>query len=153
VRALDRITRLWERDGGEWQLLFEGHGSMGHLADSVYAGTSRHWQSLTPYLHPWYAKKHFGVAEQIARECRERGLAEPEQVEIIEPPMQGYDGRSRRPVHFQRFRNTRKRLAQPDTRGRFVRLTFPEPVHGPLALGFGCHYGLGVLVQTTDGTV
>jgi CRISPR-associated protein Csb2 len=145
VRALDRVTRLWERDGGEWQVLFEGYGTMAELADSVYAGESRQWVSVTPYLHPWYAKKHFGVAEQIARECRERGLPEPEQVEIIEPPMRGVDGRTRRPVHFRRFRNTRKHLRQPDTRGQFVHLAFAETVEGPLTLGFACHFGLGIL--------
>ena len=34
--------------------------------------------------------------------------------------------------------------SQPDTRGSFWRLSFPTPIDGPLALGFGCHYGLGL---------
>ncbi len=143
IRALDRIARLWERDGGEWGVLIEGYGQAADLADSVYLGRSQHWRSVTPYLHPWHAKKRFGVAEQIARECRERGLEEPEVA--IEPlPFAGPDGRRRRAVHFHRFRNARKRLAQPDTRGQFVTLAFPQPIPGPLALGFGCHFGLGV---------
>ncbi|WP_421621535.1 type I-G CRISPR-associated protein Csb2 [Alkalilimnicola ehrlichii] len=141
IRALDRITRLWERDGGEWQVLFEGAGTVFELADSVHLGKARVWTSVTPYLHPWHTKKRFGVAEQIARECRERGLPEPETVTDAGRVMVG--GKECRPVHFHRFRTTRKRLTQPDTRGQFVRITFPEPVEGPLALGFGCHYGLG----------
>jgi CRISPR-associated protein Csb2 len=52
-------------------------------------------------------------------------------------------GRKRRPIHFQRFRS-RRGLSQPDRLGGFWRLTFPEPVEGPLALGFACHYGLGL---------
>ncbi len=51
--------------------------------------------------------------------------------------------RPRRSVHFHRFRSKRG-LRQPDTQGCFLRLTFAEPVAGPLALGFGCHYGLGM---------
>lgn len=51
--------------------------------------------------------------------------------------------RPRRSVHFHRFRSKRG-LRQPDTQGCFLRLTFAEPVTGPLALGFGCHYGLGM---------
>lgn len=51
--------------------------------------------------------------------------------------------RKRRPIHFQRFRS-RRGLAQPDRLGSFWRLTFPEPIAGPLALGFACHYGLGL---------
>lgn len=52
-------------------------------------------------------------------------------------------GRERRPVHFHRFRSKRG-LTQPDTHGSFWRLTFTEPVPGPLALGFACHFGLGL---------
>lgn len=149
VRALDRINKLWERNGGEWGVLLEGYGQADDLMDSAYVGRSRHWRSVTPYLHPWYAKKGFGVAEQIARECRERGLEEPE-VCIESPPVEGHDGRTRRAVHFHRFRNTRKRLTQPDTRGQFITLAFPEPIAGPLALGFGCHFGLGVFYPCGD---
>lgn len=143
VRALDRIARLWRRDWGEWAVLLEGYGGTGDLADSAYLGTAHRWRTVTPYLYPWYAKKRFGVAEQIARECRERELPEPE-VEVESIPFEGTDGRQRRPVHFHRFRDTRKRLTQPDTRGQFVTLTFPEAIDGPLALGFACHFGLGV---------
>ncbi len=42
--------------------------------------------------------------------------------------------------HHLRSRGGR---TQPDRRlGSFWRLTFPEPVCGPLALGFGWHFGL-----------
>lgn len=53
------------------------------------------------------------------------------------------NGRERCPVHFQRFRSKRG-LAQPDTRGSFWRIEFAKSIHGPLALGFACHFGLGV---------
>jgi len=147
IRALDRITKLWERDRGEWGVLLEGHGQAADLTDSACTGSCRHWRSVTPYLHPWHAKKGFGVAEQIARECRARGLEQPE-VSIEPSPFEGPDGRRRRAVHFRRFRNTRKRLPQPDTRGQFVTLAFPESIHGPLALGFGCHFGLGAFIPS-----
>ncbi|MFP4131494.1 MAG: type I-U CRISPR-associated protein Csb2 [Thiohalospira sp.] len=145
VHALDRLTRLWQGDKGEWQVYLEGYGDPADLTESRYTATTREWITVTPYLHPWFAKKRFGVAEQIARECRERGLPEPE---VLEEGSEwtGPDGRSRRPVHFHRFRDTPRRLRQPDTRGRFLRLRFPEPVAGPLALGFGCHFGLGVFL-------
>lgn len=42
-----------------------------------------------------------------------------------------------------RFRS-RRGLIQPNRLGSFWRLTFSEPVQGPLALGFGCHFGLGL---------
>jgi len=52
-------------------------------------------------------------------------------------------GRECKPIHFHRFR-TKRGLTQPDTHVSFWRLTFDKPVPGPLALGFGCHYGLGI---------
>lgn len=144
VQALDAIRRLWAGERGEWPVLFEGHGQPEDLSASAYLGHSRQWLSVTPYLHPWHAKKRFGIADQVLRECRERGLPEPEvAIEPTLPAARG--GRARRPVHFHRFRS-RPGLTQPDTRGCFLRLRFPEPIPGPLALGFACHYGLGIFM-------
>ncbi len=142
LRALGELTRLWIDDGKEWQVTLEQFGPVDQLAGSSWLGRAREWSSVTPYLHPWFRKKRFGVEDQIRRECRERGIPEPE-VTLLESPFEGPDQHPRRPVHFHRFRNSRKRIPQPDTRGQFVHLNFPEPVNGPLALGFGCHFGLG----------
>jgi len=150
LRALGELTRLWMEDGKEWQITLEQFGSIEQLAGSPYLGRAREWRSVTPYLHPWFRKKRLTVVDQIRRECRERGLPEPA-VDILDTPYEGMDHRRRRPVHFHRFRNTRKRIPQPDTRGQFVQLTFPEPIAGPLALGFGCHFGLGSF--TPEGRV
>lgn len=47
-------------------------------------------------------------------------------------------------IRFHCFRN-RYELDQLDYRpGGSWRLTFAEPVSGPLALGFACHFGLGL---------
>ena len=67
---------------------------------------------------------------------------EPLEIEVFDEVDVG-KGHKRRPIHFHRFRS-RRNLAQPDRLGSFRRLRFPEPVGGPLALGFGCHYGLGL---------
>lgn len=48
-----------------------------------------------------------------------------------------------RPICFQRFR-TKRVKHQPDRQGSFWRLAFDKPVQGPLALGFTCHFGLGM---------
>jgi CRISPR-associated protein Csb2 len=141
VAALGRIERLWERDGAEWKVAVEGVGSAGVRLRSAYAGPDRVWRSVTPYLHPWFAKKGFGVHEQITRECVARGLPEPTRIRLL--PSVEIRGRERRPVHFRRFRS-RGGGRQPDTKGSFIELVFDAPIEGPLALGFGCHYGLGM---------
>lgn len=147
LRALDRIARLWQHEGSEWQVLLERYGQEADFRDLPYMGRSTKWESVTPYLHPWFRKRGFGVEDQIRRECRERGLPEP-QLERL--PAVRIKGRDRRPVHFHRFRS-KHGLRQPDTWGSFWRLVFPEPISGPLALGFGCHYGLGVFRRVDDG--
>lgn len=146
LRALDRIARLWHHEGSEWQVLLERFGQKEDFRDLTYMGSSDTWESVTPYLYPWFRKRHFDAEEQIRRECRERGLPEPELERLTAVRIKGRD---RRPVHFHRFRS-RRDLRQPDTQGSFWRLFFPEPVVGPLALGFGCHYGLGVFGRVDD---
>lgn len=144
VLALGRIRRLWLGDGGEWRVVLEGSAEAAPALGSRYCVEQprRTWRSATPYLRPWHVKKHFDVAEQVARECELRHFPPPR----VEPiPAVRIRGRERRPVHFHRFRSKRG-LAQPDTRGAFLRLTFPEPVGGPIALGFACHFGLGLFV-------
>jgi len=146
LRVLDRITRLWEDGGGEWQVLLEGYGSIEAFGHCAYTGRARTWMSATPYLHPWHRKKKFTVEDQIRRECGERGLPEPELERL---PSIRIKSRHRRPVHFYRFRRKRG-LTQPDTQGGFWRLTFPKPIDGPLALGFGCHFGLGLFRRADE---
>lgn len=142
VRAMQKLNRLFTRDGNEWQVIYEGAGDVSTFTDvSHHAGTSFTWRSLTPYLYPWHVKKNFGVAEQIHRECRLRGLPEPVEVRPLPDVMVGNVPRC--PVHFHRFRGKRG-LTQPDTHGSLVEIVFQEPVTGPLALGFACHFGLGL---------
>jgi len=138
-KIAEKLHRIWSRDGGEWRLVLENIGDFG-IGGPLF-NTASEWESVTPYLHPWHIKKRFGVEEQIRRECRERGLAEPIGFEIL--PTVEVGNQSRRPIHFHRFRSKRG-LHQPDRLGCFLRLKFPEPISGPLALGFGCHFGLGL---------
>jgi len=83
---------------------------------------------------PWHTKRNFGREEQIRRECHARGLPP---IDTIEPlPHVDVGGRSITPLAFYRFRSHR--------RGVSLRITFTETIEGPLALGFGCHFGLGL---------
>ena len=153
---LDRVTRLWlgERDqdadetsadsgSTEWRLALEGFGSPADFAAaSALLRTAKRWVSATPYLAPWHSKRGLDWSDQVVRELTERGLDQPSEV-----PNERFSltvkGRDRRPVHFHRFRS-RRGLIQPDTLGCFVELKFKNPISGPLALGFGCHFGLGL---------
>lgn len=140
AQAVAAIDRVYTDPSAEWRVLLVESGAAPDFADHPYLATARVWTSVTPYLHPWFRKRGFGVVDQIRRELGARGHDRVE-VEHVEAVTVG--GRSRRPVEFRRFRR-RRGLAQPDTGGSFWRLTFPAPVAGPVALGFGCHFGLGL---------
>lgn len=132
--ALAELKSIYTREGAEWRLLLEGLGEAKDFS-GVLLAEANCWESVTPYLHPWHHKNGFNVSEQIARECRLRGLAEPVSVETLPETKP-------RALDFRRFR-TKHGLQQPDRQGRLLRLVFSEPIAGPLALGFGCHFGLG----------
>lgn len=136
-RIVEKLNRIWSHDGGEWRVVLE---SSGYNVSTLFAPAMQ-WQSITPYLHPWHRKKRFDIEDQICRECQERGLPEPVKFERLETVNVGH--KERRTIHFHRFRS-RHGLSQPDRLGSFWRLTFAETVSGPLALGFACHFGLGL---------
>ncbi len=140
-KALESLQKLWNRDGQVWRLVLEHAGDVEEFTQSRLCAQSCEFISTTPYLMPWHMKKGFTAADQIRRECEHRGLRHLTSVEPVSTlPVKG---RQLRPIDFHRFRNKRG-LTQPDTHGGFWRLTFAEPVQGPLALGFGCHFGLGL---------
>jgi CRISPR-associated protein Csb2 len=89
------------------------------------------------------------ILDQLRREWHARDTLLSEIVEIREIPSIQYGGRTLRPLHFHRFRRKRG-LVQPDTTGRLLEVRFAHPVRGPLALGFGCHFGLGLFVPVLD---
>lgn len=136
--ALAELKSIHTREGTEWRLLLEGLGESGDFPASLSLKSAIEWRSVAPYLHPWHSKKGFGVVEQIARECKLRGYPIPVAVECL--PEQ-----KPRSLDFRRFRSKRG-LNQPDRQGCFLRLVFSEPFAGPLALGFGCHFGLGQFI-------
>jgi len=150
-KVLNRLTVVRGRRGVAWRVVLEGTGNAGDFAGhSRYDGEGAVWQSVTPYLRPWHLKKKPSSREQteafIRRECRLRGLSEPVAIEWL--PEIVLHGKPRRAIHFHRFRNKRG-IVQPDTLGSFLRLRFDQPVGGPLALGFGCHYGLGLFQRVS----
>ena len=140
IRAVvENLRRLWNREGNDWQVVLESLGAPA-VAGRLFE-PSPEWESATPYLHPWHAKRGMEAEAQIRRECRLRGMPELLSLEAIPSVKVGH--RPRQPLQFRRVREKRN-LTQPDREGSFWRLRFHQPVAGPLALGFGCHFGLGL---------
>lgn len=156
IRAkLDRVTRLWlptkhrPADAGvepgsvkEWRLALEGFGKPGDFAGGARIfSMSRRWQSVTPFLASGHLKAS-GYLGELRRLLKRRGMdVAGIQVEILHDVNIG--GTPRRAIHFHRFRS-RGREAQPDAAGALLRILLSEPFEGPLAVGYGSHFGLGL---------
>ncbi|MDE0029186.1 MAG: type I-U CRISPR-associated protein Csb2 [Gemmatimonadota bacterium] len=152
---LDQITRLWlpprqspdsDETGPaavkEWRLALEGFGNPTDFAHGARIfGTSRQWRSVTPFLAAGHLKRT-GYSGEALRLLKRRGRdVEAIEIEVLNSIPVG--GSQRRANHFHRFRS-RGGEKQPDAAGALLRITFPGPVSGPLALGFGSHFGLGL---------
>jgi len=113
-------------------------------------GTARVWESLTPFVPPWHIKhRASGVRaaphEQVARllalygrpPARIEPLA-PEHVAVPRPPS----------IPWPLFQC--RRASGGGSRGADLacgfRLSFDQPVTGPIALGYAAHQGLGQFV-------
>ena len=159
---LDRLTRLWvgkknsgEEKGSEdtvhqeWRLALEGFGRPEDFMDtSRLFGCSDKWISVTPFLAAGHLKKA-GYEGEVNRLWKRREIASgssPGPVQVNHLLHITVHGTPRRPEHFHRFR-ARGGERQPDAQGALLRLSFSEPVEGPLALGYACHFGLGMFTR------
>jgi CRISPR-associated protein Csb2 len=102
---------------------------------------AREWASLTPFVAPRYLKKSGKNAldGQVAAELASRGLPAPAAVEVLGP---GDDPERLRLRHFVRVR--RRGPKPPIDFGYCLKIRFETPVAGPLCLGYGGHFGLGL---------
>ena len=155
--AIVSLNSLYAGDAvSELELAYAGHGTETNFEDaSPIFRTSSTWRSLTPYVLPRHVKYRGakssrrvidGPEDQIAREIAVRLEGKPglDGITIVDrrapltPLIEG-DSSGFRPHQF-----FRRRRGGSSGGGAFnFGLLFAEQVRGPLALGFGCHYGLG----------
>jgi CRISPR-associated protein Csb2 len=151
IIALQRLRRLWGRGGHDLELILIGLGQPSDFAGdaaprSRILGRSTVWESVTPYVPTRHPKRVRGVLvdgieDQVVKECRQVLGVTPSSVV-----------RSGEPATWARFR--RRRLKGngshgPDL-GVGVRIILDRPRSGPLALGYGSHFGLGLFEPRLD---
>jgi CRISPR-associated protein Csb2 len=108
---------------------------------------SKRWRSVTPFSLPRFPNRGGGKPPrprdlpeaQLIRELRLRGFPEPVSIKRIE----GYQPNGRPMVRWLEFHTVRFKGTQGKGLAGFE-IEFAEPVNGPIAVGFGCHFGLGL---------
>ena len=118
---------------------------------------SRVWESYTPFVLPRYLKKRGknSFEGQIQAELISRDLPQAKVVKRIWPKYPSRtDSNMVNRDEYDRFRHyvliRRKGPRPPQPIPFAVRLEFDEPIKGPLCLGYGSHYGLGVFKAVND---
>jgi len=140
----------------------EGIGAANDFRDVLpIFGVSSKWRSLTPYVLPRHVKFRGprdagglrrmvdGPEDQVAQEVSTRWpegprLVRVERRDVCEPIRSMVPGCAEGSPPFEFFRH---RNSGSNGGGAFnFLLEWAEPVPGPVALGFSCHYGLGLFV-------
>lgn len=156
-QAVRGLRKTYMKGGvGELQVAIAGIGALNDLRNiraglssaveellGPAAGTTS-WISKTPFVPPRHLKKNgrSSLAGQIEEELKARGLP-PARVDVMDKTDESFALR-----HFVRRRH---RGPQPPIDAGFtVRLVFDSPVTGPICLGYGSHFGLGVFRSFDD---
>jgi CRISPR-associated protein Csb2 len=150
VRALGQLRRVFQSGNRpEVRTVLTGLGGREQFAQVPLFASARKWASVTPFSLPRFASRGAGkpprprdVPEaQLRRELRVRHLPEP----ISMQRLAGYAVDGRPTVRWLEFHTRRFKGEQGYGLAGFV-MEFPEAVAGPIALGFACHFGLGLFM-------
>lgn len=163
-RALDRLTKVWGHGGHDIQLILLGVGNPNDfMGSNVKKGQcpiftkSSIWISRTPFIssrHPKITRAgvpkldenglQIGSSEhELRRLLMEGGFPIPVKIDkVFSTDLAGHDTRW---LHFRRDRKKGGGRKSANM-GFGFRIVFPEPVQGPIALGYGSHFGLGLFV-------
>lgn len=156
--ALSRLRELRLGRRGVWQVERVLAPPLWSLNWQRYSRPSLTWATVTPMVFAKHPRQSRPAEEIVAAACRQIGLPEPLSVEVGPHPrfIGSPDARScgtvstaGKPILPPSRRGAR--ISQLDQRGnpaRFrshVRVTFAEPVAGPVILGAGQYLGMGLL--------
>lgn len=140
-RALEALGLITHVVMAELSDMWAGDGRMAR-AGGTLLDSRRWWVSTTPYLPPRHRNKRADVFHQLRRECAWRGLPEPARIEELPGTALPAPFGLLQAEDFERYRADG--VPAPYIHGWFLALEFDRPIPGPIALGYGCHYGLGL---------
>jgi CRISPR-associated protein Csb2 len=161
MRTLRDIRFTWtKRAVGALRVALVGHGWRSRLPEfddglASYLRPARQWSTVTPFVPPRFIKRRGPNTPegQVRAELASRGLPEPAHVQIKTFPVSA-DLPPAQARLFRHFVRSRRRggVEPPQDVGWFVEIEFKSDVPGPLCLGYGAHFGLGLFVAVPTPT-
>lgn len=173
IDALRTLQETWSSNSPGLKLLLIGLGTIDEFTSVPALSESCDWVSLTPFIPVRHIQRsrtgkprvdaetgliRGSPAHDLRRLLLENGY--PPEVEITDYEFKGgkrirldalcLPGRRIRWANFQRERRSGDGASIVTRSGYGFRLCFPKPVCGPLAFGYGAHFGLGLFVPVLE---
>jgi len=140
LRVCSLLEKINLRDAlAMWEVSLAGFDVVPKtLQPATWAGPSLRWATVTPILLDRFPKKNLTVEDILASACERIGLPAP--AEITHQPYSKLSGVPPVPA----FRLLRDKDEKPRW-GVHAILRFAAPVQGPVTLGAGRYFGLGLM--------
>jgi CRISPR-associated protein Csb2 len=166
--ALRRLNKVWGHGGHDLRLVLIGLGQGDSFPDCKLFGSSKVWRSATPFVSTRHTKEFRdgrpkidetngwqigSAAHDLLRllamnfQTVRASIRQDKVITVHEAP----DARTLRCLQFQTIRHNGGGRRGHGEGGSFT-VTFKEKVSGPLALGYGAHFGLGLFVPVRGKT-
>jgi CRISPR-associated protein Csb2 len=161
VEALRRIQWTWGFKGHDLRTVLHGIGQPSEFRSPLF-DTSKVWRSVTPFVSTRHAKTYRDGRPKLDESGWQEGSSAHDLLRLLalNPKWQGakirrqisereqpfhFGSRKLRSLQFQTIRIGGKGSRGHDSGAAFI-IEFPEPVSGPIAVGYGAHFGLGLFV-------
>lgn len=173
-QAIFRLRKTWAKDLPDLFTTLVGMGALASFVKTVpLLRRSSVVRSATPFVPSRFLKPRGkdSLFEQVQRELAYCGLPRASDVQIevdgerwvsavkvasgrrAGDLVVEVDGAPQRPSpRFRHFRRSRPDRAPPVALALSLRLVFEQPIDGPIALGYGSHFGLG-LFEPDEGAL
>jgi CRISPR-associated protein Csb2 len=158
--ALRRLNKVWGHGGHDLRLVLHSIGQPTEFADCKLFGISKRWRSLTPFVSTLHAKTYRDGRPKLDPHGWQVGSAAHDLLRQLATHPHGasasirqcderdrlyrFGERCLRSLQFQSRRNGNGTRGSGS--GGAFEITFIEPFVGPLAVGYGAHFGLGLFV-------
>ncbi len=148
-KTLNSFRTLWQRNGEKIRFIPLQFGMRDKIEFPL--NVNRHGRvflSETPVVLTRHYRKGRGditswIKSEIKHEALDQGLPEPISISFV-PNLE----RNGRKLNWIEFRRSRNRF--PEQIGYGFRIEFDEDLKGPISIGYGAHYGLGLFMPERD---
>ena len=157
---------MWGHGGHDVRLVLHAIGQPDDFKGCALFGPSKSGVRFTPFVSTRHAKTFRDGRPKMSENGWQEGSSADDLLRLLELNAKWRGARIRKqlmerdqPLAFgeRRFRSLQFQTIRQDGNGRrghdhgaaFV-IEFPKPVDGPIALGYGSHFGLGLFVPGAE---